>query len=153
MKKNDIPDWLDNEVWSAFKKHRSKLRKPMTERAEFLVMKKLDEARVEHGLDPNTLLDEAIEKGWLTVYPKPTFSKSHKQIDAPPPEYRGSVLNPDYQEWLANQEFKELHGNTDTPASEKARHEALRSVQRANFEHKIADLAGKIENSKPRRLN
>ena len=61
MKKNDIPDWLNKEVWSAFKKHRNKLRKPMTERAEFLVMKKLDDSRVQHGLDPNALLDEAIE--------------------------------------------------------------------------------------------
>ena len=153
MKKNDIPDWLDKEVWSAFKKHRSKLRKPMTERAEFLVMKKLDDSRVQHGLDPNALLDEAIDKGWLTVYQKPQHRQIQTNHDVPPPQYRGSVLNPDYQEWLANKEFEELNGTDNSSPSQEARHQALRSVQRANFEHKVADLAGEIENSKPRRLN
>tara|TARA_R100001530_G_scaffold136253_1_gene116033 strand:+ start:2838 stop:3296 length:459 start_codon:yes stop_codon:yes gene_type:complete len=152
MKKIDIPDWIEKEIWIAFIKHRKiTCRKPMTERAEFLILKKLEKAKDE-GYNPNDLLDEAIEKGWQTIYPKPHQLIKHDGSHVPP-MYRGSVLNPDYQEWLANKEYMELNGTADTSPSEEARNAALRSVQRANFEHKVTDLAGKAEKSKPRRLN
>ena len=152
MKKNEIPDWLDKLIWAEFKKHRNRLRKPMTQYAEHLLLNKLDKLRGD-GYDPNTLLNESIEMGWQTIYPKPQHMQIQTNHDVPPPQYRGSVLNPDYQEWLANKEFEELNGTDNSSPSEEARHQALRSLQRANFEHKVADLAGEIENSKPRRLN
>jgi len=152
MKNNEIPDWLDKKLWAEFVKHRNRLRKPMTKFAEELLISKLLKCKLE-GYDPNILITESIEMGWQTVYPKPHHKQIQTSHDVPPPQYRGSVLNPDYQEWLANKEFEELNGTNNTSPSEEARHEALRSVQRANFEHKVADLAGEIENSKPRRLN
>ena len=152
MKKIDVPDWIEKEIWIAFIKHRKiTCRKPMTERAEFLILKKLEKAKDE-GYNPNDLLDEAIEKGWQTIYPKPHQLIKHDGSHVPP-MYRGSVLNPDYQEWLANKEYMELNGTADSPPSEETRNAALRSIQRANFEHKVTDLAGKAEKSKPRRLN
>ena len=67
MKKNDIPDWLDKVIWAEFKKHRNRLRKPMTQYAEHLLLNKLDKLRID-GYDPNTLLNESIEMGWQTVF-------------------------------------------------------------------------------------
>ena len=42
MKNRDIPDWMDPEVWVGFQKHRKLLKKPMTDRAEFLILKRLE---------------------------------------------------------------------------------------------------------------
>ena len=152
MKRSEIPDWLDKTVWKEFKNHRNRLRKPMTPYAEHKVMLRLDKARNE-GFDPNSLLDEAIEKGWQTVYPKPHHLSRINDPNAAPPMYRGSVLNPDYQEWLANKEFLELNGTSDTSSGKKARDEAMRSIQRANFGDKTSDMAGEIEDSKRRLIN
>ncbi len=152
MKNRDIPDWMDPEVWVGFQKHRKLLKKPMTDRAEFLILKRLEKAKDE-GYDPNALLDEAIEKGWQTIYPKPQHLTRYNDSNAPPPMYRGTVLNPDYQEWLANKEFMELNGTADTPSGQEARNEAVRSLQRANLEHKTSDLAGETKDPKPRCLN
>ena len=67
--------------------------------------------------------------------------------------YRGSTLNPDYQEWLANKEFTNLHGNKDTSSNQIARNKAVRSVQRAKFDIEDDSLAGEITESEQRRLN
>jgi len=64
-----IPDWLDRQTWVEFKKHRQKLRKPMTPHAESLLIRKLATFR-EQGHDPTELMETAIERGWLSVYPK-----------------------------------------------------------------------------------
>ena len=69
--------------------------------------------------------------------------------------YRGSTLNPDYQEWIANKEFMNLnkHGHEDTSTDKATRNKALRSVQRAKFDIEDDSLAGEITESEQRRLN
>ena len=52
MKNRDIPDWMDPEVWVGFQKHRKLLKKPMTDRAEFLILKRLEKAKDEYGGGP-----------------------------------------------------------------------------------------------------
>lgn len=56
-----------------FRQHRSRIRKPMTPRAEELIVMKLRKIYDEHGHDPAAVLDQSIHKGWLDVFPlKPT---------------------------------------------------------------------------------
>jgi len=62
-----LPDWLDEELWKDFKDHRKKLGKPMTERAEELVIKKAEFLK-DKGHNPRHLMLTAIESGWQTVY-------------------------------------------------------------------------------------
>jgi hypothetical protein len=62
-----LPAWVSTETWQAFREHRMKIKKPMTEYAERLVLKRLDGLRLR-GHDPNSLLDDAIEYGTQTVY-------------------------------------------------------------------------------------
>ena len=50
-----------------FKKSRAKLRKPMTDKAMQLLLKKLSEYSEAEQI---AMLEEAIEKGWQSVYPK-----------------------------------------------------------------------------------
>jgi hypothetical protein len=56
-----------NDVWDAFVQHRIAMRKKMTPRAEELVLKKLEPYNEDQQI---ALLEESIEKGWQTVFPK-----------------------------------------------------------------------------------
>jgi hypothetical protein len=65
--KEDVPEWLPTDLWDAFKEHRVKLKKPLTEYAEKLIINELLSFQ-EKGLNSVTLLKEAIAKGWSTAY-------------------------------------------------------------------------------------
>ena len=62
-----IPDWLDQELWTDFKDHRKKLKKPMTLKAEQILIAKLEHLKGE-GHNPKHLLLTAIERGWQSVF-------------------------------------------------------------------------------------
>jgi hypothetical protein len=62
-----LPAWVKIETWIAFREHRIKIKKPMTEYAEKRVLIRLDALRLR-GHEPNSLLDYAIEMGYQTVY-------------------------------------------------------------------------------------
>lgn len=62
-----IPDWISEELWQDFKEHRKKLKKPMTDKAEELLIKKLAWLK-EKGHNPKHLLMTSIERGWLSVF-------------------------------------------------------------------------------------
>ena len=152
--KTEIPDWLDKEIWKEFKNHRNKIRSSMTPYAERKIIMRLERAKND-GFDPNILLDESIEKGWKTIYPKHNHISKIHDTNAPPPMYRGSVLNPDYQIWLANKQFMEINNDngTDITSRERISSEALRSIQRSKLDDQDSSMAGKVEESKPRLIN
>lgn len=56
------------EVWDAFLDHRKKLKKPMTEYAERLMIKKL-RAYEANGQNAQAMLEQSMIKGWLDVFP------------------------------------------------------------------------------------
>lgn len=62
-----IPEWLEEKDWQDFKEHRTKLRKPMTPRAEEILIAKLTHLK-EQGHNPRHLLITAIERGWQSVF-------------------------------------------------------------------------------------
>jgi len=66
---NSHPDWLDKKLWAAFKEHRRKLRKPMTDYAEKLAIKKLEKIMNETGCSQEQIINLAIEKGWQGLFP------------------------------------------------------------------------------------
>lgn len=57
------------DVWADFRKHRERVKAPMTERAERGILKRLEEIQREHGHDPVAVLDQSIRKGWRDVFP------------------------------------------------------------------------------------
>lgn len=65
-----LPEFVDKEAWQGFVEMRKAFRpkKPFTDRAKQLIIKKLINFNAL-GRDVNAMLDEATEKGWLTVYP------------------------------------------------------------------------------------
>lgn len=66
----DLPDWLDPADWKRWDAHRkAKSGKAWTAAAAELAIKKLTRLRDE-GNDPVSLIDDAIEAGWSSFYPR-----------------------------------------------------------------------------------
>jgi uncharacterized protein YdaU (DUF1376 family) len=59
-----LPDWLNVEVWEAFKNHRGK---KFTINSQILTIKNLSEFR-DQGQDPTRILETSIANGWKGVF-------------------------------------------------------------------------------------
>lgn len=59
---------VDPEIWTAFRKHRNKIKGPMTDHAEKLMLRKL-ESLWNDGHDPTMVIEQSIRKGWKDVFP------------------------------------------------------------------------------------
>lgn len=65
---SELPEWVPVEAWEEFVKMRKGIKKPMTEYASKLMLKKLDGLR-RAGHDPQAVLDQSILKCWLDIFP------------------------------------------------------------------------------------
>jgi uncharacterized protein YdaU (DUF1376 family) len=72
-----LPDWIDREAWQGFEEMRRKQRKPMTDRALGMVVKKLDKLRAD-GNDVAACLNQSTMRSYLDVFPV----KSNVQVAA-----------------------------------------------------------------------
>lgn len=69
--KNDLlilPDWLDLKLWAEYKKHRQKLKAPMTDYAEKLALNKLEKF-VSQGFSADEIIKQSIDSGWKGFFP------------------------------------------------------------------------------------
>lgn len=62
-----LPDWLPLEAWNAFLDMRKKIKKPATNYAQELLVKKLA-AFYANDLDPGVILNQSIMNGWQDLY-------------------------------------------------------------------------------------
>ena len=62
-----LPDWIPVEAWNGYAEMRKKIRKPMTARAQALVLKALAGIR-DRGFDVESALDNSTRNGWIDVY-------------------------------------------------------------------------------------
>ena len=103
MKKflDELPDWIDPVVWEQYQIHRKTIKKPMSDYAEYLCVKKLEKAK-DNGHDPNELINTTIEKGWqgIVVPDKPAGQPAMAKTRG------GWGLNPDYQMQIALEGLK-----------------------------------------------
>lgn len=63
----DLPDWLDKETWDALVDMRKRIKKPMTDHAQKLMLGKLYKMK-EAGHDIKTIMEKTIVNSWLDVY-------------------------------------------------------------------------------------
>lgn len=63
-----LPDWVDPKTWADFLAMRREIRKPATDRAQVLLLGKLDWLRAQ-GNEPNAVLEQSIRNGWQDVFP------------------------------------------------------------------------------------
>lgn len=61
------PNWIDPELWDAFEEMRVKQRKPMTDTARLLIIRKLEQFDTE-GHSVGAVLEQSIVNGWQDVY-------------------------------------------------------------------------------------
>jgi hypothetical protein len=87
--KIDIPEWLDSELLTNYVDMRKANKKPMTDNAISLLIKKIARER-NNGHDANRMLEDAIIGGYQTVYPK---DKSNSDIVVSPTGYTPKQLN------------------------------------------------------------
>jgi hypothetical protein len=63
----ELPHWLDGEIWGEYVGHRADMKKPLSERAARMTLKKLEGMYVR-GLDPNEALMNSVMNGWQGVF-------------------------------------------------------------------------------------
>jgi len=63
-----IPNWIPKEEFEEYKKMRQKIKKPMTDRAIELAIKKLETLKSE-GYDPQQVLEQSILNSWQGLFP------------------------------------------------------------------------------------
>lgn len=69
-KKSDdlvLPDFIPIQIWNDFKEMRLKVRKPMTEKAEELMIKKLIDFN-ERGISVVTAIENSILNNWQDIF-------------------------------------------------------------------------------------
>jgi hypothetical protein len=64
---DELPAWLPLEAWNAFLDMRKKIKKPATDYAQKLLIKKLA-AFYANDLDPGVILNQSIVAGWQDLY-------------------------------------------------------------------------------------
>jgi hypothetical protein len=71
-----IPDWLPIPEWRGFEAMRRKIKKPMTDRAAAMALRKLSELR-DQGEDPAIVLDQSTLHCWQDLYPVREKAKTY----------------------------------------------------------------------------
>jgi len=64
----ELPSWIDPSIWNDYLEMRKKIRKPATQKAQELIIKKLEQLKLS-GQDPNRVLEQSIENSWQGVFP------------------------------------------------------------------------------------
>lgn len=62
-----LPDWLPQEEWRGFVAMRAKIKKPLTDRAATMAIRKLSEMR-DSGCDPGDVLEQSTFHCWQDLY-------------------------------------------------------------------------------------
>src|SRR2546429_671442 len=63
-----LPEWIPEEPWNGYIEMRVQMKKPMTERAKQMAVRKLADLRSQ-GYDPGEVLDQSIFMCWLGLFP------------------------------------------------------------------------------------
>jgi phage replication O-like protein O len=62
-----LPDWIDSETWDSFQEMRKSIKKPMTDKAKDLLIKKLEAFRAR-GHDIKAIMEQSVFNSWQDVY-------------------------------------------------------------------------------------
>jgi len=74
---DDMPEWLDVELWKDFVTNRKGIKKPMTDVAKKRMLMKMGRFH-DHGIDVNECLERSLINGWKDIYePDRKRSKSN----------------------------------------------------------------------------
>jgi hypothetical protein len=101
-----LPSYLSTEAWSEFVKMRTRIKKPLTDYAARLLLKRL-QAIKDAGHCPNAALDQSTVNCWAGVWPA-----REDKIESAAPMVQTA------NQWLAE---REKHAAESTPPPESIR--------------------------------
>ena len=107
IRREDIPGWIDPELWKAFQEVRRNAKAKMTERAERLIITELDKLKGQ-GHNPSKVLEQSIRNGWKDVYPL----KNKQEGNGAKPGEIDHGKNKDAIGWVAPGAWKEFKPRT-----------------------------------------
>jgi hypothetical protein len=64
----DVPAWIPSDEWRGYLAMRAKIRKPLTDRALDMAVRKLEQLR-DDGFSPAAVLDQSTLHCWQDLYP------------------------------------------------------------------------------------
>lgn len=76
-----LPAWVNPEAWNGYSEMRRRKRAHMTERAKTLVIKELEQLKLQ-GHDPNAVLDQSTKNGWTGVFELKSKDGNHAKQSA-----------------------------------------------------------------------
>jgi phage replication O-like protein O len=94
-----VPEWIPGDSWFGFVEMRKAIKKPMTDRAMAMVIKKLSAFRDE-GYSPAEILDQSTLKNWQDVFAtktKPVVTDDPSAMVTLP---NGKQITRARQQWL-----------------------------------------------------
>ena len=77
----ELPSWVPVESWEAFLEMRKKLRKPLTARAQKMLISKLGQFRAK-GFDPAEVLDQSTMNSYQGIFEPKGTSNTRAKMDA-----------------------------------------------------------------------
>ena len=66
-----LPDFVPVETWQSFVEMRARSRKPLTDSAARLIVEKLQKLSNGRSEIAKQILEQSIERGWMSVFPLP----------------------------------------------------------------------------------
>ena len=79
----EYPDWLNQELWNEYKRHRVRIRKPMTPFAEKLNIDKLNKI-MKQGYTQKKIMENVLELGWQGIYAPVERNYNRPKAEAAP---------------------------------------------------------------------
>lgn len=92
----ELPDWLPREAWDAFVAMRKKIRKPLTDGAIPLAIKKLGELRTA-GHDPRAVLEQSVMNSWQGLFEVSAGGGGGRKNGGAP-----AMMHPNAQDYSSN---------------------------------------------------
>jgi len=100
-----LPDWIPADAWAGYVEMRKKQKKPLTDRATELVIKKLDEFRIK-GHDVGAILDRSTENSWQGVFEPDRKSQGKNGVQNLGKSGQATANNA--QEWIEEAQESEI---------------------------------------------
>lgn len=95
-----LPKVVNPETWTAYEEMRRKIRKPMTNAAKVLAIKKLEKIIKNTGNDPNDVIEQSILNSWQGLFPVRNEKNPNEQTK------HGEFERQDYRESEAAKGFE-----------------------------------------------
>lgn len=102
-----LPDWVPAETWKAFLEHRQGIKKPMSEHAQMLAIRELENLQ-RAGHSPEAVINQSIMRGWAGLFELKNNQGNNNGHGTPKKTYSETLISA-YEIAVSNVERKSEH--------------------------------------------